>query len=345
MSKNNIILGAGIAGLGAAYALKQRGEESIVLEKDDTYGGLCGNFTINGFRFDRFVHFSFAKDETVNRIFAEGASDVYRHVPNAYNLYHGLWLKHPAQNNLYPLPQEMKDAVVRDFKARPTDVDSSSIKNYDQWLRLQFGNYFAEHFPIPYTKKYWMTEASDLETRWMGSREGSRLYQPSVEEVIEGCKTKETPVTYYSKEMRYPKRGGYKQYLSALAKDQDIRCNQKVVEIDAQAKTVKTADGNSYRYDRLISSLPLPEVIKAQKITPPRKYFTMLKSTLLHLWLSSIGGLQDKEHTSLSLVVHLRRRHSSCSYLQPVAKVTRQCARWLFIPADGDLLRTRQIYR
>lgn len=268
MSKNNIILGAGIAGLGAAYALKQRGEKSIVLEKDDTYGGLCGNFTINGFRFDRFVHFSFAKDETVNRIFAEGASDVYRHVPNAYNLYHGLWLKHPAQNNLYPLPQDMKDAVVRDFKARPTDVDSSSIKNYDQWLRLQFGNYFAEHFPIPYTKKYWMTEACDLETRWMGSREGSRLYQPSVEEVIEGCKTKDTPVTYYSKEMRYPKRGGYKQYLSALAKDQDIRCGQKVVEIDVQAKTVKTADGNSYHYDRLISSLPLPEVIKAISNVP-----------------------------------------------------------------------------
>lgn len=51
-----------------------------------------------------------------------------------------------------------------------------------------------------------MTEAKDLETRWMGSREGSRLYQPSVEEVIQGCNTTETPVTYYSKEMRYPQK-------------------------------------------------------------------------------------------------------------------------------------------
>lgn len=67
-------------------------------------------------------------------------------------------------------------------------------------------SFFAEHFPIPYTKKYWMTEAKDLETRWMGSREGSRLYQPSVEEVIQGCNTTETPVTYYSKEMRYPQK-------------------------------------------------------------------------------------------------------------------------------------------
>lgn len=115
MSNPTLILGAGIAGLGAAYKLKSSNRSCIVLEKDSTYGGLCGNFTIDGFRFDRFVHFSFAKDEQVNRIFMDGAGEVFRHVPNAYNLYQGIWIKHPAQNNLYPLSQKMKDAVVRDF--------------------------------------------------------------------------------------------------------------------------------------------------------------------------------------------------------------------------------------
>lgn len=96
--------------------------------------------------FDRFVHFSFAKDEQVNRIFMDGAGEIFRHVPNAYNLYQGIWIKHPAQNNLYPLTQKMKDAVVRDFLSRPTDIDSSQIQNYDQWLRLQFGH-FCRTFP------------------------------------------------------------------------------------------------------------------------------------------------------------------------------------------------------
>ena len=128
-------------------------------------------YHIDGFRFDRFVHFSFAKDEQVNRIFMDGAGEVFRHVPNAYNLYQGIWIKHPAQNNLYPLSQKMKDAVVRDFLSRPTDIDSSQIQNYDQWLRLQFGHFFAEHFPIPYTKKYWMTEAKDLEDGWAAGKE------------------------------------------------------------------------------------------------------------------------------------------------------------------------------
>lgn len=269
MNKSTIIvLGAGIAGLGAAYKLKQNNQSCTILEKDDMYGGLCGNFTINGFRFDRFVHFSFAKDEGVIQILKEGAEDIYRHTPNAYNLYHGIWIKHPAQNNLHPLPQAIKDAAVKDFLSRPTNIDTSKITNYEQWLKLQFGNYFAEHFPIPYTKKYWMTEAKNLETKWMGSREGSRLYQPSVEEVIQGCQSSETPVTYYSKEMRYPRKGGYKQFLSALAQNQDIRYNQEVIEIDILNKNIKVIDGTLYSYDRLISSLPLPEVINKIKTVP-----------------------------------------------------------------------------
>lgn len=62
MTNPIIILGAGIAGLGAAYKLSKDNQHIIVLEKDDTYGGLCGNFTIEGFRFDRFVHFFFFEE-------------------------------------------------------------------------------------------------------------------------------------------------------------------------------------------------------------------------------------------------------------------------------------------
>lgn len=268
INRQTIILGAGVAGLGAAHKLKSNNLSSIIIEKDNTYGGLCGNFTINGFRFDRFVHFSFAKDERVNHIFTQSAGEIYRHIPNAYNLYHGIWIKHPAQNNLFPLPLDIKEAVVKDFMNRPLSVDTSTIVNYEQWLRLQFGDYFAEHFPIPYTKKYWMVEAKELETKWMGSREGSRLYQPSIEEVIQGCKFSDTPITYYSKEMRYPKKGGYKQFFSILAQNQDIRYGQQVIEINPVKKIVKTENGIEFAYNRLISSLPLPKIVKMLSSVP-----------------------------------------------------------------------------
>ena len=92
---DNVILGAGIAGLSAAYHLRSRGSSSVVFEKDNDWGGLCGFFVIDGFRFDRFVHFTFPEDEYIKNIF-EKSSPTFSHPSVSSNYYHGVWLKHPA---------------------------------------------------------------------------------------------------------------------------------------------------------------------------------------------------------------------------------------------------------
>ena len=88
LSTKTIILGAGIAGISAAYHLKQKGLQSVIFEKDGDWGGLCGNFTIDGFRFDRFVHFTFADKPETAEMF-EKSSPLYAHLPISYNDYHG----------------------------------------------------------------------------------------------------------------------------------------------------------------------------------------------------------------------------------------------------------------
>lgn len=270
MEKQIVILGAGAAGLGANYSLKQKGYNPIVLEKDETYGGLCGNFMIAGFRFDRFVHFDFTQIDDVFNIFKK-STDMYIHQSNPFNIYNGIWIKHPAQNNLYPLSEEEKRLIVDDFKKRPKNVDTSSVENFEEWLRLQFGNYFAEHFPLKYARKYWMHEARELETKWMGSKRGCRLYQPTIEEVETGCKSPNTPITYYSKNMRYPKKGGFKSFFNELVKDIDLHTNAEVSFINIATQTIKctTPSGNiSFSYDRLISSLPLPKIVSMLESVP-----------------------------------------------------------------------------
>lgn len=259
----NLILGAGVSGLAANYAFVSKGQSATIVEKDANYGGLCGSFEIKGFRFDRFVHLSFTKSQVVNNIFEKSAGTILVHKPEAYNVYKGLWIKHPAQNNLSPLSQEEKKLIINDFLNRRS-IDTTIVRNYEDWLRLQFGDYFAEHFPMVYTRKYWMKEARELRTEWVGQR----VYQPSVEEVIAGSKTAETPNTYYAKEMRYPKTGGYKQFLKLLADNADIRYNKKVIEIDNSLKKVSFSDGTSVEYNRLISSIPLPEMVKIVKNAP-----------------------------------------------------------------------------
>lgn len=255
INTKNLILGAGIAGLGASYALHKRGETSIVVEKDGNYGGLCSCFEINGFRFDRFVHLSFSNIEEVNKIFADSCPNIYRHIPNPYNLYKGIWIKHPAQNNLFPLSESEKKLIIDDFVKRPP-VEGATINNYEDWLRLQFGDYFAEHFPMVYTRKYWRKQACELRTEWAGSR----VYQPSIDEVIAGSKTTDTPIAYYAKEMRYPKEGGYISYLKTLADVADIKYHLMVVKVDTKNKVVSFSNGDTAKYERLISSLPLPDM-------------------------------------------------------------------------------------
>ena len=224
MRTDNLILGAGIAGLGAAYALHKDGQSSLLVDKNSTYGGLCGCFEINGFRFDRFIHLSFSENDKVCAIFHSSCGEMIKHIPNPYNMYNRHWIKHPAQNNLFPLSADEKEAIIHDFKARPV-VDATFVpKNYEEWLRVQFGDYFAEHFPMVYTKKYWMREAKDLRTEWVGTR----IYQPSLDEVIAGSQTADTPVTYYAKEMRYPQKGGYQAFLKSMADVAEIygRCSK-----------------------------------------------------------------------------------------------------------------------
>lgn len=249
----NIVLGAGIAGIAAAYELKQNDINSIILEKNNSWGGLLDNFTVDGFRFDKFVHLSFAKDQYVNDVFYK--TPFLKHSPLSYNFYKGSWLKHPAQNNLYPLSKEEKDKILHDFKNRK-EVEIADIKNYEEWLRVQYGDYFAENFPMVYTEKYWTVHAKDLETKWVGYR----MYKPTIEEIERGCNTSETPNTYYTQEMRYPKEGGYKSFLKPMVEGLTIKTNSRIVNIDVVDKKVTLENGEIYDYDNLISSLPLTEI-------------------------------------------------------------------------------------
>lgn len=253
---NNVILGAGIAGISAAYHLKQKGENSVIFEKDNDWGGLCGFFEIDGFRFDRFVHFTFAKDEKIAELFAK-SSPLYAHPPVSYNYWRGCWLKHPAQNNLAPLPIEEKVKIIDSFVNRPRK-DVAEISDYAEWLRVQYGDYFAENFPFAYTRKYWGVEAKQLETKWVGNR----LHVSPLPEVLRGAFAEQQENFYYTKFMNYPKKGGFRSIINECRKGLDIRLNKKAVRIDTTAKQVEFADGTVENYDNLISSLPLPEIIK-----------------------------------------------------------------------------------
>jgi len=255
MSKKTIVLGAGISGISAAYHLGLKNIDATIYEKDSEWGGLCGNFTLDGFRFDKSVHLSFASDEYVQKLMY-GETPYHKHAPEASNYYEGCWVKHPAQNNLFPLPAETKVKILSGFIEN--EGKEHEITDYESWLRAQFGDYFAEKFPMRYTRKYWTVNASELSTTWVGTR----LSQPNIEEVLLGSYTSDIPNAYYAKEMRYPKKGGYKSFLTTMQKECTIQLNKEATAINPESKEITFDDGTVESYENLVSSLPIPHMIE-----------------------------------------------------------------------------------
>lgn len=245
------ILGAGIAGLSAAYTLRCSGHDALVFEKSDHYGGLCSSFSVDGFTFDTFAHLTFSKDPYVNSIFEEQANFLI-HPPEALNYYKGTWIRNPAQNNLFPLSIDEKIEVIKGFICRK----DMPVVTYDDWLKNQYGTYFAENFPTKYTRKYWTVEPRELEPQWV---EG-RMYKPTIDEVLRGAMSEDTPNVHYSKEMHYPKNGGFQSFLSPLAKEANIRLLQEVSKIDSKNKILHFLNGEAIGYEHLISTIPLTEL-------------------------------------------------------------------------------------
>lgn len=255
------VLGGGIAGISCGYHLGLRELEYQVFEKRKDWGGLLDNFVIgDGFRFDYFVHLSFASSDYVKNLFSESA-DFLLHKPESENYYKGSWLRHPAQNNLWPLSVAEKTKIILDFVNRPK-VDNP--KNYREWLYAQFGKYFTDTFPGVYTKKYWTRNIEDLTTDWLGGR----FSVPPLEKILEGAFETQQENFYYAKEMRYPKEGGYKSFIRKMASQTNIQTEKEASLVDLENKKIEFSDGSVVHYEKLISTLPLPELIKIIKDAP-----------------------------------------------------------------------------
>ncbi|KJY79067.1 protoporphyrinogen/coproporphyrinogen oxidase [Vibrio nigripulchritudo] len=283
MSGNNIdiaILGAGIAGLGAALKARELNRNYKIYEKNNSSGGLLDNFKIGEFLFDNAVHLSFANEDKVREIFDK--TDFITHPAESQNFDNGTWIKHPVQNNLYPLPAEEKVELISSFIERK---DYENVRNYDDWLRHQYGDLISERYPLPYTRKYWQHEAAELSTSWIGNR----MRRASLTEVLLGSYSDEAPNTYYTKEMRYPVNGGFKSFIKDLIFASDISEDHEVKSINLKEKNIKFENGRTISYEKLVSSIPLPEIIRLCDSVPKEVIVSSNELAATSIDLVSIG--------------------------------------------------------
>jgi protoporphyrinogen oxidase len=262
---NIVVLGTGMAGFGAAYRLHAEGITPVMYDKNSYYGGHTASFRYeSGFLFDVGPHISFSKDPRIQDLLAENVDQRFETIQiNLNNYWRGYWPKHPVQLNLHGLPEDTVVKVITDF-VEERQAPERPVRNYADWLLSSFGRTFAELFPMQYTRKYHLTAAENMSTDWLGPR----IYRPSLEEVLRGALSPSSPQEHYITHFRYPSEGGFMCYLRKFVPLGNLKLNHELVSVDPRARELTFSNGFVTQYDGLISSVPLPDLIRMIRDVP-----------------------------------------------------------------------------
>ena len=168
-----IIVGAGPAGLTAAYELSKKGQPTLVLESDTQYvGGISRTVEYHGYRFDIGGHRFFSKSQEVEDLWTEilGADLLQR--PRSSKIYYrGEFYSYPlktfeALRKLGFLESTL--CVLSFLKARLTPTRQP--KSFEDWVVNQFGERLFRIFFKTYTEKVWGMSCKEISADWAAQR-------------------------------------------------------------------------------------------------------------------------------------------------------------------------------
>ena len=276
-----IIVGAGPAGLSAAYHLKKN---HILIEKEKKIGGLGRSREVDFFIFDYAGHIFFSKDVYANNLFLELLQDNHHFQErNAWIYSKEIYSRYPFQSNLYGLPAEIIRECIEGFKKAQEKSGASSPANFGEWIDSTFGEGIGKHFMKPYNQKVWARPLSHLDYTWIEDR----VKVCGLEEVIAGSQAS-LPDSYGpNSRFGYPLRGGCQSLMDAFLprmERTELHLETELWEVDIKNRGITLSTGKSMGYDFLLSSIPLP-VLVPKIINAPREILKMaekLEYTSVH---------------------------------------------------------------
>lgn len=269
--KKIVILGAGPTGLGAAHELSRRGYGNWeIYEKNDHVGGLSASFRDReGFTWDIGGHILFSTDRRFNRLVDDLlGEDLLSFVRESWIWIRESFVRYPFQNNfhLHPDKELVLDCLVGLVEASRRGRD---FRNFEEWIGAFFGEGISRHFMLPYNRKVWAIPLDRMDFRWISDR-------VSVIDLktILGSLLLSSPEGGWgpNNNFRYPLHGGtgglYEKFL-AFTGDR-LRLGRKAVRVRPNQKEIVFSDGSVERYDVLIASVPLDELLAGLEGAPER---------------------------------------------------------------------------
>jgi len=282
-----IILGAGLAGLSAAYHVKG---PYRVFERENRVGGLCRSESHDGFMFDFAIHILYSSDPYAtelirNKLLKDNFQEQDR---SSWVSLRGVHTFYPFQANTYGLPLEIVKECVLGLIRATYERDPAKAGNFREWIHATFGDGIAEHFMIPFNEKCWAIDLRKMSIGWIKDR----VLQPTIEEVLHGALTDQRKGFGPNAKFWYPRVGGIESlprgFLPYLD-SQRIHLGKSVVEISPRERQVRISDGEVVPYDRLISTLPLPRLLSLVKGVPAACRRTAARLEHNTIWGVNLG--------------------------------------------------------
>jgi protoporphyrinogen oxidase len=275
--RNVVIIGAGPAGLTAAYELSKHNVPAVVLEGDNTVGGISRTVNYKGYLFDIGGHRFFTKWDEVNQVWNEVLGDKFLARPRLSRIfYRKKFFFYPlkAKNALFGLgPIETVRIVFSYLRSRVAYYHNE--QNLEQWVSNRFGKRLYEIFFKTYTEKVWGVPCTEIRAEWAAQRIQGLSLTTAIRNAL--FKQPTTSVKTLINSFHYPERGpgqmwemlterlrhsGYPVHLQKPV--------ARIVHGDNRVLYLETRGANGIEHFHgtdFISSMPIRELINA--LDPP----------------------------------------------------------------------------
>ena len=211
-TKKVAIIGAGPAGLTAAYLLGKAGVSVQVFEKDPQYvGGISRTESYKGFHFDICGHRFFSKSQEVEDFWTEILGDEMLERPRSSRIFYNKnFFSYPlvASEALFKLGVFQSILCVLSYlqaKAFPI----KNPKNFEEWVTNQFGKRLFSIFFKTYTEKVWGIPCHEISADWAAQRIKGLSLSSAIWNALFPAKNKkgEGLIKTLIDSFRYPKSG------------------------------------------------------------------------------------------------------------------------------------------
>ena len=148
---------------------------------------------------------------------------------------------------------------------RNADSAFTKPRTFDQFIIQKFGQGIADHFMLPYNRKLWARDLRKISSEWTSERVAAAK---GVAERFEHTGEIRKPLQSDTW-VGYPQIGGFAEiYQSFVPHLPSLEVNANVIHIDPKSRVVTTDDGRSYRWRFLVSTMPLPVLVRVVEGTP-----------------------------------------------------------------------------